>query len=283
MKNGIILIDKPSGITTFDVIRALRKKLGIRKMGHAGVLDKMATGLVVVGVNKATKLLSIFENGDKIYEAEFTFGIETDTYDLYGRVLDKKEIDKIEKESLTEILKHYIGEIEQTPPPFSNVKIKGKRSYEYALKKEQVELPKRKVKIYSLELLELNGNRAKFRIKCSKGTYIRSLAHDMGAELGSGAIVSSLKRIYIHPFSLEQASTISEPQIVPLDEALKFMDEIVIDHTVLHNIKNGYPICKLINCSKLKEKYYRLIDDRTNTVAVIEKSGKNYIYRAIFQ
>jgi len=282
MKNGIILIDKPAGITTFDVIRVLRKKLGIRKMGHAGVLDKMATGLIVIGVNKATKLLSIFEAGTKVYEAEFTFGIETDTYDLYGRVLVKKEIDKIEKDSLTEILKHYIGEIEQIPPPFSNVKINGKRSYKYALKKEQVELPKRKVKIHSLELLDINGNRAKFRIKCSKGTYIRSIAHDMGAELGYGAIVSSLKRTYIHPFSLEMASTLSEPRILSVDETLKFMEEIVIDYTVLHNIKNGYPICKLLNCSRLKEPYYRLIDDRTNTVAVIEKSGKNYIYRVIF-
>ncbi len=282
MKSGIILIDKPSGITTFDVIRSLRKKLGIRKMGHAGVLDKMATGLVVVGINKATKLLSIFENGDKVYEAEFTFGIETDTYDLYGRVLDKKDVNKIDENRLAEILNHYIGEIEQTPPPFSNIKIRGKRSYKYALKKEQVELPKRRVKIYSMELVSVEENRARFRIKCSKGTYIRSLAHDMGAELGCGAIVTNLKRTYIHPFSLKQASTLSDPKIIYIDEALKFMDEIVVDQIVVNTIKNGYPICKLINCSKLKEPYYRLIDDRAKTVAVIEKSGKTYTYRAIF-
>ncbi len=282
MKNGIILIDKPSGITTFDIIRVLRKRLGIKKMGHAGVLDKMATGLVIIGVNKATKLLSIFENGDKVYEAEFTFGIETDTYDLYGRVLSKKEIDKIERDILTEISKHYIGEIEQLPPPFSNIKINGKRSYKYALKKEQVELPKRKVIIHSLELLDINGNRAKFRIKCSKGTYIRSLAHDMGAELGLGAIVSSLKRTYIHPFSLEQASTLSEPKVISVDDALKFIEEIVIDQTTLNYIKNGYPICKLLNCLKLEENYYRLVDNRANTVAIIEKKDATYTYRVIF-
>ncbi len=283
MTNGIILIDKPSGITTFDIIRKLRKKLGIKKMGHAGVLDKMATGLVIIATNKATKLLSIFEDGYKVYEAEFTFGIVTDTYDLEGKVLDKRDVDNIDKNKLLEILKLYTGEIEQIPPPYSNIKINGKRLYKYTLNNEKVELPKRKVTIFKFELLSVNENKARFKIKCSKGTYIRSLAHSIGKEMGFGAIVSYLRRIAVYPYTIEQASTIENPKIMPLEEALKFMDEIVVDTPLTNNIKNGVGICKLLSCSKLTEKYYRLIDTNYNILAVIEKKGANYSYKTIFQ
>ncbi len=283
MTSGIILIDKPSGITTFDIIRKLRKKLGIKKMGHAGVLDKMATGLVIIATNKATKLLSIFEDGYKVYEAEFTFGIITDTYDLEGKVLDKRDVDNIDKNKLLEILKLYTGEIEQIPPPYSNIKIKGKRLYKYALNNERVELPKRKVTIFEFELLSVNENKARFKIKCSKGTYIRSLAHSIGKDMGFGAIVSYLRRTAVYPYTIEQASTIENPKILPLEEALKFMDEIVVDTPLTNNIKNGVGICKLLNCSKLTEKYYRLIDTNYNILAVIEKKGTNYSYKTIFQ
>ncbi len=283
MTSGIILIDKPSGITTFDIIRKLRKKLGIKKMGHAGVLDKMATGLVIIATNKATKLLSIFEDGYKVYEAEFTFGIITDTYDLEGKVLDKRDVDNIDKNKLLEILKLYTGEIEQIPPPYSNIKIKGKRLYKYALNNERVELPKRKVTIFEFELLSVNENKARFKIKCSKGTYIRSLAHSIGKDMGFGAIVSYLRRTAVYPYTIEQASTIENPKILPLEEALKFMDEIVVDTPLTNNIKNGVGICKLLNCSKLTEKYYRLIDTNYNILAVIEKKGTNYSYKIIFQ
>jgi len=282
MTNGIILIDKPSGITTFDIIRKLRKVLGIKKMGHAGVLDKMATGLVVIATNKATKLLNIFENGYKVYEAEFTFGIVTDTYDLEGKILDKRDADRINKDKLLEIIKRYTGEIEQVPPPYSNIKIKGKRLYKYALNNEKVELPKRRVTIFELDLLNVEENKAMFRIKCSKGTYIRSLAHSIGKDMGVGAIVSYLRRTVIFPYTVEQASTIENPKILPLEEALKFMDEIVVDTPLIRNIKNGVNICKLLNCSRLTEKYYRLIDTNYNVLAVIEKKGTSYSYKTIF-
>ncbi len=283
MKNGVILINKPAGISTFDIIRILRKKLGIKKMGHAGVLDKMATGLVVIATNKATKLLSIFEEGYKIYEAEFTFGKETDTYDSEGMVLENKSIDSIPESELLDTLNEFKGKIKQTPPPFSNVKVNGERLYKYALKRQYVKVPKRVVTIYSLELLGIYGNKARLRIKCSKGTYIRALAHDIGKKLGYGAIVSSLKRIYIHPFSIEQSSTLDSPKIIPIIEALRFMDEIVVDSSAREKIINGYPICKLLNCSKLKGKFYKLIDTKTNLVAVIEKKDLLYSYKLILK
>ncbi len=281
MENGIVLIDKPAGITTFDIIRKLRKTLGVKKMGHAGVLDKMATGLVVIALGKATKLLSIFENGYKVYEAEFTFGLTTDTYDLYGKVLDKKEIVEIEESKLSSIIKNFTGEIEQTPPPYSNIKIKGKRLYKYALKNETVELPKRKVRIFNFELLDIKKNKARFKIKCSKGTYIRSLAHDIGKELGCGGVVSSLRRTEIYPFKINEASTIDNPKILSVQKTLQFMNEIVVDSDLITNIKNGVQICKMLDCKQLKERYYHLIDTNFTSIAIIEKKNENYSYKAI--
>ena len=281
MENGIILIDKPAGITTFDIIRKLRKTLNVKKMGHAGVLDKMATGLVIIALGKTTKLLSIFENGYKVYEAEFTFGLTTDTYDLYGTIVDKKEIDEVEKGKLINVVEKFTGEIEQAPPPYSNVKIKGKRLYKYALRKENIEIPKRKVRIFDFELLSIKKNKAKFKIKCSKGTYIRSLAHDIGKELGYGGIVTNLRRTEIYPFKVTEASTIDNPKILSIQETLKFMNEIVVDTDLIANIKNGVHICKMLNCKQLKERYYRLIDTNSTPIAIIEKKNKDYRYKAI--
>ncbi len=281
MENGIILIDKPAGITTFDIIRKLRKTLNVKKMGHAGVLDKIATGLVIIALGKTTKLLSIFENGYKVYEAEFTFGLTTDTYDLYGTIVDKKEIDEVEKGKLINVVEKFTGEIEQAPPPYSNVKIKGKRLYKYALRKENIEIPKRKVRIFDFELLSIKKNKAKFKIKCSKGTYIRSLAHDIGKELGYGGIVTNLRRTEIYPFKVTEASTIDNPKILSIQETLKFMNEIVVDTDLIANIKNGVHICKMLNCKQLKERYYRLIDTNSTPIAIIEKKNKDYRYKAI--
>ncbi len=282
MENGIVLIDKPAGITTFDIIRKLRKTLNVKKMGHAGVLDKMATGLVVIALGKSTKLLSIFENGYKVYEAEFTFGLTTDTYDMCGTIIDKKEIDEVERDKLLNVVEKFTGEIEQAPPSYSNVKINGKRLYKYALRKENIEIPKRKVRIFDFELLSIKKNKAKFKIKCSKGTYIRSLAHDIGKEIGYGGIVTNLRRTEIYPFKVTEASTlIDSPKILPIQETLNFMNEIVVDTELIANIKNGVHICKMLNCNQLKERYYRLIDINSTLIAIIEKKNKNYTYKAI--
>ncbi len=282
MIDGIILIDKPPAITTFDIIRKLRKILNIKKMGHAGVLDKMATGLVIVGVGKATKLLSIFENAYKVYEAEFTFGIRTDTYDLDGRILQKTKVDSIDRDKLIEIIESLKGAIEQEPPPFSNVKVRGKRLYKYALKNQDVVRPKRKVTIHEFKLLNIKENKALFLIKCSKGTYIRSLANEVGERLGCGGIVSRLRRIYIYPFSVDEASRMDNPIVIPTNKALRFIDEIIVEDSKISNIKNGVTICSLLDCSKLRGKYYRLVNTHSQLIAVIEKSDSRYLYKVIF-
>ncbi|WP_025209773.1 tRNA pseudouridine(55) synthase TruB [Hippea sp. KM1] len=282
MENSIILVDKPGGLTSFDVIRKLRKITGIKKIGHAGVLDKMASGLLVCATNKATKLLSLFEDGYKVYIAEFSFGIKSDTYDIWGNIIENNEAVEVEYDRLKVVMSDFIGKIKQTPPPFSNVRVRGKRLYRYALKGEVVQPKERDVHIYAMEILSFSKNKAVFKITCSKGTYIRSLAHDIGERLGVGGVVSNLRRVYIHPFSVDDAGDISNPKILSVSEALSFIPQIVVELNAVKKISNGVPICKILRCFELKDRFYRIVGPSDETLALIERSGGNYLYRAIF-
>ncbi len=279
--NNIVLVDKPADITSFDVIKILRKRLQIKKIGHAGVLDKMATGLLICATGKATKLLSIFENSYKIYKAQITLGIKTDTYDITGRVLEKRKVD-IDRSKIEETLLKFRGEIEQIPPPFSNVKYKGKRLYKYALKGEKVDIKPRKIMIYDIKLIDFDGYVLTIEVKCSKGTYIRTLAHDIGEDLSCGGVVSALRRTFIYPFSVDEAGDIENPVILNLEKALYFLDEIVVSEDFLSHIKNGVLPCLIFDCSKLKENFYKLVDESGKAIAVIERKDKVYSYKAIF-
>ncbi|AEA33692.1 tRNA pseudouridine(55) synthase TruB [Hippea maritima] len=282
MKNSVILIDKPSGITSFDVIRKLRKITGIKKIGHAGVLDKMASGLLVCATNQATKLLSIFENGYKVYLAEFSFGLRSDTYDIWGRILENRGIKSIDGDELNKVIGEFVGKIKQKPPPFSNVRINGKRLYRYALEGESVEVKEREVYIHSIDILSVKQNRAVLRITCSKGTYVRSLANDIGNRLGIGGVVSSLRRLYVHPFSVDDAGDVYNPNVLEVSKALSFMPKIVVELNMMSKIKNGFPICKILKCFELESDFYKIVGPSEETVAVIEKVHKGYSYRVIF-
>ncbi|WP_022669743.1 tRNA pseudouridine(55) synthase TruB [Hippea alviniae] len=279
--NSIVLVDKPADITSFDVIRILRKRLKIKKIGHAGVLDKMATGLLVCATGRATKLLSIFENSYKVYVAEITLGLKTDTYDITGRVVERFKVD-LDKDKIKGVLAEFVGEIEQLPPPFSNVKYKGKRLYKYALKGESVDIKPRKVKIYGIKLLDIDENRLTIEVKCSKGTYIRTLANDIGERLKCGGVVSALRRTFVYPFSVDEASKPENPTILNLEKALSFLDEIVVPEDFLSFVKNGVYPCSIFDCFKLKENLYRLVDESGRLLAVIERKDKSYSYKAVF-
>ncbi len=281
MNDSIVLVDKPAGITSFDVIKKLRKITGIKRIGHAGVLDKMATGLLICATGRATRLLSIFEDGYKIYEAEFLFGLRTDTFDISGRVIEKKPCN-ISSEDIKTAVNGFIGAIQQMPPPFSNVKVAGKRLYKYALKNEQVNIKPRTVIIKDIEILSVDGNIASLRITCSKGTYIRSLANDLGEKLQCGCVVKSLKRTYIHPFSLKQAGDPDNPRFLKLSEALFFIPRINVGKDIAEKIKNGANICRLIFCENLKEDIYAVFDNRDNLVAVIERNNRTFSYKGVF-
>lgn len=205
----ILFIDKPSGITSFDVIRQLRRKLGIRKMGHAGTLDPLATGLLIIALEGATKEISKYMNLDKTYEVLIEFGKISDTYDAQGEIKEQKfSMGKIEKSELESMLRKFTGAIQQVPPAFSAIRVKGRRAYDLAREGKEVKLEPRQVMIHSIDVMEFRWPLVRLNIRCSKGTYIRSLAHDLGQALGCGGYVKELRRTAIGPYKVSEASNL---------------------------------------------------------------------------
>ena len=214
--DGIILVNKPQGWTSFDVCNKIRHLTGTKKVGHSGTLDPMATGVLPVFLGKATKSIQYFMSGDKGYAGEMVLGVRTDTGDATGKTLNpKSEILsnlKIQISQIQNIFKKYIGEIEQVPPMYSAVKINGQRLYRLARKGIEIKREPRKIKIYELRLTPndspdaaATAQRIAFYVLCSKGTYVRQLVMDIGDDLGCGAHLSALERVYSHPFHISQA------------------------------------------------------------------------------
>lgn len=207
--DGIIIINKPKGITSFDVVRRLRKILKIKKIGHTGTLDPLATGLMLICVGKATKLASDLEAETKVYEADLEFGYATDTYDIEGKILEKNS-KRIAREEVEKIVPKFLGDIKQVPPMYSALKINGQKLYDLARQGITVERKERDVNIEYIKLLEYEDNKAKFLTKVSKGTYIRSLIYDMGRELYTYATMTALKRCQVGKYNLDIAYTLEE-------------------------------------------------------------------------
>jgi len=206
--DGIIIVNKPQGWTSFDVCAKIRGLSKTKKVGHSGTLDPNATGVLPIFLGKATKSIQRFMSGDKGYIAEMTLGIRTDTLDADGAIMSNDKCQMTNDGNITELLKKYTGEILQTPPMYSAVKIAGKRLYKLARKGVTVKREPRKITIYSIKLLNFEaGDNPKVTIEvmCSKGTYIRQLASDMGDDLGCGAHLSKLMRTYARPFHITQA------------------------------------------------------------------------------
>lgn len=211
IEGEILLFDKPYDWTSFDLVNKVRSKLkhttGKKniKVGHAGTLDPLATGLMIVCTGKATKQIDQLTGLDKEYIATIELGATTPTYDLESLVDERFPTDHITRELLEATLQTFLGDTEQMPPIFSAIKVKGEKAYELARRGEKVELKSRPIKLHELEILEFEGNQLVLRVSCSKGTYIRSLAHDIGKALNSGAHLTDLKRTRIGNFSLENA------------------------------------------------------------------------------
>jgi len=214
--DGILVIDKPQGITSHDVVDIVRKRFNIRRVGHAGTLDPMATGVLIVLLGKATSKSSMLICDDKEYVATLFLGRCTDSQDSTGRVIEEKEIGAIDIDSVRKVLDSFLGEIEQIPPMISAKKYKGKRLYQLARKGKSVERSPCRIKIHEIRLLDFNQPEIVFRVSCSKGTYIRTLCEDIGRSLGYPAHMSALVRSRSGRFLLEQAralDTISEKDI----------------------------------------------------------------------
>ncbi len=218
--DGFVLIDKEKGVSSFFVVRTLRRIFGVRRVGHGGTLDPLATGLLIVGVGKVTKSLSKFLGGDKEYKVTARFGFVSETYDEEGPISESLPADQKKKlQDLFEedcqpikdiIKKHFVGEILQTPPKFSALKVGGKRAYDLARKGLEVKLEPRKIFVQDFKMLKNDLPRISFRIKCGSGTYIRSLIHDLGQVLGVGAYVERLRRTKIGNLDVENALKIED-------------------------------------------------------------------------
>ena len=205
--DGILLFDKPIKWTSHDAVDFIRRRIGQRGVGHAGTLDPMATGLLVMLLGKATKKFETFSRMDKEYEAEMTLGFTTDTYDLEGKVLSTAEIAGVSASKVREIFSGMTGRQMQRPPAYSAVKRQGKKLYELARAGAPAEAPPKEITVYDFQLLDLDLPKISFRVRCSKGTYIRSLCQEAGASLGCGATLSKLVRTSIGTMTLGKALT----------------------------------------------------------------------------
>ena len=233
MKDGLILIDKPEGITSFVAVAVVRRALGVKRCGHTGTLDPMATGLLPVLTGNATKLSSFLLEGDKCYEATLTFGENTDSYDSTGQVTESGG--RIpEREEIESILPQFVGKQMQIPPMFSALKRDGVALYKLARQGKSVDLPPREIEIYSLKLMEYNDGEARLAVHCSKGTYIRSLCKDIAKALGTYGCMSALRRTATCGFSIENAVALDKAEqklkngetdiLLPVQQALSLKE-----------------------------------------------------------
>ena len=222
---GIIVINKPKGITSFDVIRKLKKILKTKKIGHTGTLDPLATGVMLMCVGKATKLASDLEAKDKVYIADFDIGYATDTYDIEGKKIAENIIE-VSKENLEQSIKKFIGNIKQVPPMYSAIKIDGNKLYNLARKGIEVERPERDVTIEYINLLDFKDNKAKIETKVSKGCYIRSLIYDIGQDLGTYATMTALQRKQVGSYSLEDSYSLEQIEEMVLNNDFKFLKTV---------------------------------------------------------
>lgn len=268
MIDGLLIFDKEKGITSHDLVYKVRKKLGIKKVGHTGTLDPMATGVLVISIGKGTKTSDYILSSDKVYEAKIKLGVLTDSYDITGKILEEEDVNFTEEEIKDALIK-LTGKISQRPPIYSALKVNGKKLYEYAREGKDVEIKKRDVEIYKIELLDFNG-KDEFTIltKVSKGTYIRSLANDLGRSLGTFGTLTELRRTRSGSFKIEDAIKVSDFERSSLDEIkdkILPMDLALIDFKRIDIPKSFCEKFIMGQFYKLKEKLnyenYRVYSD----------------------
>lgn len=247
--NGIVVVNKEKGYTSHDVVNVIRKILGTRKVGHTGTLDPNAEGVLPICVGRSTKVSDMLMFSDKEYIAEVQLGIITDTYDVWGNVMEKKNVD-VSEAQLRAVVSEFTGEIMQVPPMYSAIKQNGKKLYELARSGVEVERKPRKITIYEAEILSFDNDAFKIRFKCSKGTYIRSLCHDIGLHVGCGACMTSLVRTASSVFELKNALTLAQIEqrvaadgaqsvLQPPDTVFECYDRLEVTHAVRERLLNG--------------------------------------------
>ena len=243
MMDGLIILNKPKGMTSFDCVGILRKKLGIKKIGHTGTLDKEVSGVLVICIGKATRLVDILVDHEKTYECTLKFGIKTKTDDIYGDIIEEKEPINHSNLEIDKILDSFIGDYNQIPPMYSSIKINGKKLYQYAIKDIEVDRKPRNIKIYSLKRTSnLINNEFNFTVSSSKGLYVRTLCSDIAAKLNELGCMKELKRVKLGDYSIDESITledVDESKIIPLNDVLDKFKKVEVKDYLIPLIKNG--------------------------------------------
>jgi tRNA pseudouridine55 synthase len=289
--SGVLVVDKPVGLTSHDVVQIIRRGTGIRRAGHTGTLDPRASGVLVVLIGPAVRLSEYVSASDKRYQATIRLGSSTDTYDAEGRVTNYSEVENISEEQFEETLEQFIGEIEQVPPPYSAIKVQGRKAYEMAREGEEVSLEPRTIQVYSLELLEWAPPEVVIDVFCSSGTYVRSLANDLGKELGSGAHLIGLRRTKSGRFTLRDAVPLRRLQeafvagdwykyLIPAAEALADWPMVELDGDQVELIRHGHRI----PAEEGIEGWARGVSEQGDLVALLEvdKESNEWQPRKVF-
>ncbi len=274
--SGVLVVDKPIGLTSHDVVQIIRKGTNIRHAGHTGTLDPRASGVLVVLIGPAVRLSEYVSASDKRYQAIIRLGTTTDTYDADGHITSSAPVNITEGQFET-TLKQFIGEIEQVPPPFSAVKVKGRKAYEMAREGEEVDLQPRKIQVYNLELLEWAPPEAVIDVYCSSGTYVRSLAHDLGKSLGCGAYLVGLRRTKSGRFTLRDAVPLRKLReafeagnwyqyLIPAAEALSDWPALELSVDQVEAVRHGHRVPAEPNSSGM----VRGISEQGELVALLQ-------------
>jgi tRNA pseudouridine55 synthase len=251
--HGVVLLDKPEGITSFKAVQEVKKILKVKKAGHFGTLDPFSSGLLIIGLGKSTRLFGYFLKERKLYHAKIRLGFSTDTYDREGKPIGKEKEVKVSMGELEMVLREFEGEIKQIPPPFSSKKISGKPSYLLARKGELIKHPPKPVHIYFIELLKFEPPFLEIKVQCSSGTYLRTLAFDIGERLKVGGHLWELRRLKIGDFDVSKAVTIDKlredaeknealKDIIPIESLLDHYPKIIVKDEAVKKVLNGNPI-----------------------------------------
>ena len=279
--DGVIVVDKPEGITSHDVVNRVRHLAKTRKVGHLGTLDPMATGVLPLVVGRATRLARFFSSGEKSYQATVQFGWSTDTYDREGVPTSEPVQPCFSREELEVVVARFRGPILQTPPPFSAKKVSGTPAYRLARKHIAVELPPVQVEIFALDLLAFDGNAARLSVRCSAGTYVRGIAHDTGRELGCGAFLTALRRTASGEFAENQSHSLEtleelaragrlDEALLPANGVLREIPNAMVDTLTAGQIRHGKDFRLSPFVDRADSKYVKAVSPEGDLIAIGE-------------
>jgi tRNA pseudouridine55 synthase len=295
MLSGILNINKPPGVTSFHVVSRVRRLTGIRKIGHAGTLDPMASGVLPICIGRATRMVEYLLDQPKTYRGRIRFGVATDTYDSEGQVTAERDASALESQAVEWTLGRFAGDIDQVPPMYSALKRDGRPLYEYAREGKRIDLPPRPVRVYSIELIDFEAPYAEIAVECGRGFYVRSLAHDLGEALGCGAHLAELTRTRSGPFSLEEATPLNaleaetspgswEQNLFATDRAVERLPAMILGEANSFETRHGRPISFTSEAEpEVSRRVIRAYSDAGDFLALLEQaSGSSWRARNVF-